>query len=271
MEFILDHDYHIHSHLSQCSSDPEQSTENILKMAKERGLNRIVLTDHFWDEKVPGASNWYKTYHKFSDIKKALPLPRDNEVEFLFGCETDMNKDGVIGISPERYDEFDFIVVATTHMHMKGLVIDEADFGNPERLAKAWIRNFDAVLNSDLPFTKVGIAHLATRCIAVENNMHVEVLKLIPDSEMYRLFEKAAVLGVGIELNGSDLGFADEDTDAVLRPFRIAKDCGCKFYYGSDAHKPREFRVDKNFERTRKLLALTEDDKFIIGKKNHIP
>ena len=83
-----------------------------LKYAKEKGLKRVILTDHFWDENVPGASNWYKTYHKFTDLSKALPLPKDEEIEFLFGCETDMDKNGVIGISPERFDDFDFIIVS---------------------------------------------------------------------------------------------------------------------------------------------------------------
>ena len=266
MKYVFDHDYHIHSYISQCSGDPEQNMENILKAAKRRGLKRIILTDHFWDENVPGASNWYATYHKLSDLKKALPLPKDDEVEFLFGCETDMFQKGVIGISPERYDEFDFIIVATTHMHMKGYVINEEDYGVPERLAKVWIENFDVLLSSDLPFGKVGIAHLATKCIAVENNMHIEVLKLIPDSEMYRLFTRAAELGLAIELNGSDFGFDDKDADAVLRPFRIAKECGCKFYYGSDAHKDREYRVDANFPRAIELLGLTEDDKFVLKR-----
>ena len=59
MKYIIDHDYHIHSHLSLCSKDPEQTNENILKYAKSRGLSSIVLTDHYWDSAVPGASNWY--------------------------------------------------------------------------------------------------------------------------------------------------------------------------------------------------------------------
>ena len=33
MSFSIDHDYHIHSVLSACSNDPEQSTQNILQYA----------------------------------------------------------------------------------------------------------------------------------------------------------------------------------------------------------------------------------------------
>ena len=265
MKYILDHDYHIHSMISQCSSDPEQSTENILKAAKARGLKQIVLTDHFWDENVPGASNWYEAYHKFSDIKKALPLPKCEGVEFLFGCETDMDKNGVIGISKERLADFDFIIVPTTHMHMKGFTVEEDDYCNPERLNKLWVERFDALLNADLPFYKVGIAHLTTVCIAVNDRLHVKVIEMIPDEEMYRLFKKAAKLGLGIEINGSDFNCTDEELKILLHPYEIAKECGCKFYYGSDAHKPREFVADKNFDKVREYLGLTEDDKFVIA------
>ena len=266
MKFRFDQDYHIHSNISQCSGEAKQTPENILMYAKERGLKKIALTDHFWDETIPGASSWYSTYHKLTDLKRALPLPKDSEVEFLFGCETDMDKNGVIGISPEHYADFDFIIVSTTHMHMKGFSITEEAHGDAVVLARLWIERFDKLLASDLPFGKVGIAHPASRCIAVENNMYLDVLKLIPDEEMYRLFTKARELGLGIELNGHDMCLDDENRDIILRPFRIAKKCGCKFYYGSDAHKKREFAADKNLFPIIELLTLTEDDKFVIKK-----
>ena len=266
MKYILDHDLHIHSKISQCSSDPEQTAENILKYAKSLGLKEIALTDHFWDESVPGASNWYEQYHKFSNLAKALPLPKDDEVNFLFGCETDMDKNGIIGLSRDKFDAFDFIIVATTHLHMKGFSINEEDYAKPDKLAKLWVERFDTLIDSDLPFGKVGIAHLSTPCIAYENDLYIDVVKMLPDREMYRLFDKAAKIGLGIELNASDMGGTDEVLATLMHPFAIAKECGCKFYYGSDAHKPHAFEVHKNFHRVVDMLSLTEDDKFIIRK-----
>lgn len=267
MKYVIDHDYHLHSYISQCSSDPEQTPERMLKYAKEKGLKSICLTDHFWDESVPGASNWYATYHKFTDLSRALPLPKDDEVEFLFGCETDMDKSGVVGISKERCNDFDFIIVATTHLHMKGFTIEPEDYCNAEKLAKAWVKRFDALLNSDLPFYKVGVAHLTSICIAVENGIHYEVLRLVPDSDMQRLFTKAAELGMGIEINGCDFRGSGEELETALRPYRIAKACGCKFYLGTDAHKPKEFVSFENFAKAIDLLNLTEGDKFHPSEK----
>ena len=80
---------------------------------------------------------------------------------------------------------------------------------------------------------------------------------------MHAAFRRAASLGAGIELNFDN--FADSEADPVLRPFRIAKEEGCKFYYGSDAHHPARFPEGiKICERVVELLALTESDKFRI-------
>ena len=48
--------------------------------------------------------------------------------------------------------------------------------------------------------------------------------------------KKAAELGCGIELNCSDMGFDMSEAESILRIYKIAKKCGCKFYCGSDAH-----------------------------------
>ena len=86
MRYKFDHDYHIHSHLSLCSNDPAQSNERILQYAKDNGLGEICLTDHFWDEKIPKAPDWYKK-QDLAHIKQALPLPQDEKVRFLFDKE----------------------------------------------------------------------------------------------------------------------------------------------------------------------------------------
>ena len=89
MKFKANHDYHIHSELSACSKDPAQSTAHILQYAMENGYGQICLTDHFWDETVPGASDWYKPQN-FAHISESLPLPQNDKVKFFFGCEAEM-------------------------------------------------------------------------------------------------------------------------------------------------------------------------------------
>lgn len=264
MKYIIDNDLHIHSLLSSCSSDPEQTAERILRYAQENTLKTVCLTDHFWDERVPGASAWYAP-QDFAHICQAKPLPCAENVRFLFGCETDLDKNLTLGLSRERMDQFDFIIIPTTHMHMRGFTLTEEEAADASSRADAWVKRLDAVLNMDLPFYKIGIAHLTCSLIAPERLQYLKVLELLPEEELYRLFRKASKVGVGIELNASDMGFCAEEAELVLRPYRIAKQCGCKFYFGSDAHHPAKLNDSiVRFERAVECLQLQEEDKFII-------
>lgn len=264
MKFYIDHDLHIHSKISSCSNDPEQTTERILRYAEENGFNTICLTDHFWDSSVNGASDWYEPQN-YEHIAAAKPLPQSENVRFLFGCETELNRFLTLGVSKEKLDLFDFIIIPTTHFHMTGYTLTEKECLSPQSRAKAWVKRLDAVLSMDLPFHKIGIAHLTCGLIAPTREEYCEVLRLLPEEEMRCLFSKAGNLGVGIELNACDMRFTEEEASPVLRPYQIARECGCKFYLGSDAHHPDQLDIAmERFEKAMRYLQLTEDDKFII-------
>lgn len=263
--FTYDHDLHIHSRLSSCSHDPEQSPEQILDYAKREGLSTIVLTDHFWDERVEGASKWYSVQN-YPHISQSKPLPQSEGIRFLFGCETEMDKNLTLGCSRERMEELDFIVVPTTHFHMAGFTMSEEMLASPESRAEWWIKRLDALLAMDIPFHKIGLAHMTCPLIwRGDREKLVATVNAIPEYELHRVFEKAAKVGMGIELNACDMRYREDERDALLRPYRIAKAEGCKFYCGSDAHTGKEFLdVRRWFERGIADLELTEDDKLII-------
>ncbi|MBR2466168.1 MAG: hypothetical protein IKB38_04475 [Clostridia bacterium] len=264
MKYKFDHDLHIHSHLSLCSDDPEQSAENILNYAKRYSLSTVCVTDHFWDSSVDGASDWYSGQN-FEHIKKILPLPKDDGTRFLFGCETEMNRFGTVGIFRELYDEFDFVIIPTTHFHMRGYTLTDEELESPKSRAEAWVRRFDTLLSLDIPFEKVGVAHLICAFIGMTKDTVHETVAAIPESEMYRLFKRSAEVGVGIELNASDMRSAMKCPEILMKPFVIAKECGCKFYLGTDAHHPKAFDIAKGtFEWAIDCLELKESDKFII-------
>ena len=170
-----------------------------------------------------------------------------------------------IGIPKERYYDFDFIIVPTTHLHMKGFAISEEDAVTPESRAKVWVAKFKALLSAKLPFRKIGLAHMTCPLIAPTRAEYLELLTLLPEEELRKLFRRAAELGMGIELNQSDFGYKDEEADVVLRPFLIAKSEGCKFYLGSDAHHPDAFKnTMARFNKAVDELSLKETDKFIL-------
>jgi len=268
LKFSFDHDLHIHSYLSLCVEDTAQTNERILRYAKENNLKAVALTDHFWDRNVSIAPEWYYK-QDYNHIAQALPLPKDDNVRFLFGCEADMDKDFTLGIAPQNFDKFDFVVIATTHVNnMPTFGISTADYKSPERRAELWGERLEALLNMPLPFYKIGIAHPTCTLLGFgTRESYLEVLNLITTETMKKVFKKAAKCGVGIELNRDDMKFSDEEADIILRPYRIAKKCGCKFYLGSDAHRPETFLETKEiFEHAIDLLELTEDDKFNFSK-----
>ena len=265
--FTVDHDFHIHSQLSSCSGDPLQTAERLLTYALENHLSRICVTDHFWDETVAGASPWYAK-QDFAHVSQILPLPKHDGVRFFFGCETELDRYGTLGISRERMEQFDFIVIPTTHLHMSGFTIDVLRDGSTESRARLWVERLDAVLSMDLPFCKVGIAHLTCPLMAREPaGEHLRLLSMIPDGTMQRLFARAAALGVGIELNFNAVDPSEAELEVILRPYRIAKAEGCKFYFGSDAHHPASLHT-VNARRITRLLSLAESDKLPLPERS---
>lgn len=260
MRCIFDNDLHIHSELSLCSGDPAQTPKAILEYAEKYNLSTVCLTDHYWDEAVPGASGWYKK-QDYEHIAKALPLPESDNVRFLFGCETDLDRNLTLGISRESFDKFDFVIIPTTHLHMNGFTC-RGDEDAAER-AELWCRRFDALLDMDIPFHKVGVAHLTCPLLYVGH--YEDTLNLIPDSELDRLFGRAAACGIGIELNFDSKFSKCLNPESELRIYRHAKAAGCRFYFGSDAHHPAGLAAEKeNAERIIDLLGLEESDKFIL-------
>lgn len=271
MKFQYDHDLHIHTQYSGCSSDPEQNNERILAYARKNGLTTVCVTDHFWDETIDLERPPCYHKHSYQNLCQSLPLPKEKDVNFLFGCETELTKSLTIGISRERQALFDFIVIPTTHLHFKDFTITEQDAQSLQRKARLWVERLDAVLNMDLPFHKIGIAHLTCILMAgrgASQEDHTETLKRLPYKDMERLFKKASKLGVGIELNDGDIKyFTGEKDDVHLLPFQIAKECKCKFYLGSDAHHPSAFeKCPQRFEQAIDLLGLEETDKFILQR-----
>ncbi len=261
MRYIADHDFHIHSTISPCCHDETQTPEAILNYAKTNGFKKICLTNHLWDEKVKSEAEWHDG-QRFCCLSSVLPLPQDGDVEFLFGAEIDMDYNYVLGVSPERYDVFDFMVISTTHLHLAGNTV-RTKIQNPEEAAEHWITRFRELLKKDLPWHKTGIAHLT--CGHIFKGRTPEVISLIDDETLYELFSDASRKGMGIELNTKTIFTSEEEKNILLRPYYIAKDCGCKFYLGSDAHKGEALTGSKeNFERIITLLDLKEEDKFIL-------
>ena len=260
MKFVIDHDYHLHTNLSSCCHEEEQTPERLLRYGEENGLKDLCLTNHFWDDEVCVPTKWYAPQN-FSHISSALPLPQSEAVRFHFGCEGDMNQDFVVGIGPEVRKHLELFVVPFTHMHMSEFVPKETPV---EERAVLYVHRMNALMNADLPDGKTGIAHMTTPLIArAQWTDHIRLLEMIPDDVFRYAFVRAANRNFGVELNMDLSKYTPEEMQAVLRPYFIAKECGCKFYLGSDAHgKGALDGAVKRFSDMISALGLQEEHKF---------
>ncbi|NLF21620.1 MAG: PHP domain-containing protein [Lentisphaerae bacterium] len=262
MSTFVTHDYHFHSTLSACCHDECMRPETVLAHAAEHGFEEICLTDHLWDPDVPGASSWYRP-QGIRHVRSALPLPRHERVRFFFGCETEYCGGGKLGLSRAHFDEFDFVVIPTTHMHMRGFVRPEAVVTEAQ-MVELYVDRLEELVRLDLPWNKVGIAHLTCNLLFKEGDVGA-ILRQLDEARLLRVFDRLARTGAGIELNASSLAGWQADPDTWLRPYRLAKRAGCRFYSASDAHVLENLgQIAAVIPGVVAALALTERDRYRI-------
>ena len=95
-------DYHIHANYNDHSSS-DMTVPNIIKVATEKELNKIAITEH-----VRKTSGWIPGYlAEVYNIKKIV-----SDLDILPGFETKILSDGTIDF-PERYKQY--YIIASFH------------------------------------------------------------------------------------------------------------------------------------------------------------
>lgn len=273
MRYRVDNDLHIHTYISPCAGhDMRWTPAAILAYGIASDYKLLCITDHLWDKKVPTpCHNWAADFGL--DLEKGrevLPLPQSDRCKLLFGIEADIDYMGNIAVSKEEMDHFDFIIFSPSHMHMTYWQIDPTKLGEsaPER-KQCYMDRLNYLLSLDLPFEKCGLAHFTTGLVCKQDP--VGVFRLFSDEDYRSIFGKVAQVGMGVELNFYGDWHnrpAEEDRAELLRPYRIAKEMGCKFYFGTDAHITEEIAGRRAFfEQVVDLLGLEESDKFPLIHK----
>lgn len=148
-------------------------------------------------------------------------------------------------------------------MNLVGFTIDNEEIPATEEAHKNYyLKRIHQLLDMDrLPFHKMGLAHFCT--INSPRINSVRCLTLFTDQEWQDILEKVRARGMGLELNFAPQNYTGEEREILLHPHRIAKDMGCKFYFGGDAHHPERFAERKaEFELIVDLLQLRESDKW---------
>ncbi len=258
----ISHDIHIHTHLSVCAPDKTGTIAHYYKVAKELGLKKIGISDHFWDEHIPATHDFYynQNFPHVEQIKKEIAdTPNPDGIEIHFGCECEYDyahRD--IAITAEVAEKFEHILVPNSHTHM----IMPKDCYHPyEKHVDFMIQAFWDIINSPNSKYVTAIAHpFEAVCCPYNNNI---LINMISDDTFKRMFDAAANKGIAFEINmAGNRNWTLEQMLASpkVRMYRLAKECGCLFTFGSDAHCDREH---KGYEKTDELaaaLGITEKD-----------
>lgn len=258
---LIDHDLHIHTVLSSCCGDSKQTPENIINLANELGLKKIGFADHTWENPVLEPSEWYANQNG-SRIDELARIVRASAIEspsILIGCEAETLSHGKFSISQDFAATLDYVVLATDHFHFTDLVEQPADY-SAATFGRHLLEMFRA--GAVAPFKNIVLAH---PCLPLGfMNLYEAIVDTISDNEFLDTFAVAAEHNVALEITLSFFPDAARNRDfsrsVPVRVLSLAKQAGCKFVFGSDAHSLVRLQRIHELDFFVKELALERAD-----------
>lgn len=261
----ITHDFHIHTGLSVCA-DKDATVEHYIAKAKELGLKKIGFSNHFWQSELEGAVDFYRTqdYAHVAQIKPELEQYRDCGVELFYGCECEYHPSLGVAMTAETAEKFDYILVPSSHTH----AMMPKQFYHPyEKHRDFMIKMYEDILHSAVSNYITAMAHpFEAVCCPYDNTI---LIKMIDDDTFKRLFDQTAEKGIAVEINVYAMNgktHTEIEQSEQMRMFRIAKECGCKFIFGSDSHTRTGHDCYSNCDDIAEILHLTEDDLAAIAR-----
>jgi len=255
----LDHDLHVHTYLSACCSDREhQRPAEILVLAEEMGVKTIGFADHVWQNPNLAPSNWYRPQDasQIDKIRSDLSAISTN-IRVFVGCEADTIAPGKFSITPDFAQQLDFVLLACSHFHMKDFVEQPVSIA-PRDIAKHMLKFFISGVSSGFA---TSIPHPMIPCGYMQ--YFDKAVKTISDVELLDVFALAESNGVGIEVTTAFIPSAvapEFSIETSIRMLSLAKQAGCMFTLGSDAHEPSAQKRLPELNSLIEPAGICEDD-----------
>ncbi len=255
----IDHDLHIHTGLSPCCTDVNQTLHNIVAVCRDLGLHKIGLSDHAWLRRSTTPADWGPNPRGFKKLAVELAA-LSPEITVLRGCEADTLAPGRFTIDRKFADTLDYVILATNHFHFRELV-EQPVAATPQGIAAHMVRMFLAGVRS-------GLANIIPHVFMPMGfwEFYEPAVASISDCVFIETFAEAAAHDVAIEITAVYLppppGVRRHtwNIDTPLRVLTLAKQAGCRFTFGTDSHAltslPQILYLAPLLER----LELTADD-----------
>ena len=256
----IEHDFHIHTTLSLCAR-PTATLENYLQTAEKLGLKKLGFSDHFWDSCFAAPNEFYEKQDMdhVSLLKEKLMQTKAAGIEMFWGCEAEydpVRRD--VGIARETAEQFDFLIVPNSHTHM---MMPKAFYHPYQKHAEFMVQAYEDIINSPVSRDITAIAHpFDAVCCPYDRGI---LYDMISDDCFKRLFEQTAEKEIAVEINLACVhGRTKEQIEKweAIRMFRLAKECGCRFIFGSDAHCDQDHSSFANGGLIADMLSLKESD-----------
>jgi len=259
------HDLHVHTYLSACCGDKENHRPaGILAIAEEMGLDTVGFADHVWVNPDIEPTAWYAPQDETQIARLREDLSAvDSPVRVLVGCEAETIAPGHFGITPEFAASLDFVLLACSHFHMAGFV-EQPPSHSPRDVGRHMLKFFRSAVESGLatsiahPFHPLGYFDERDAAVAT-----------LSDAELSDAFGLAAERGVALEITAGYLPAPEKpetaekprmSVETPLRFLALAKQAGCKFTFGTDAHEPDSQLLLPQLKLFVDALELTRDD-----------
>ena len=260
------HDFHLHTNLSVCASR-EVTAADYVANARRLGLTKLGFSNHFWDSAIEGANTFYQPqdYAHLLLLKPELEKLACDDVRFYFGCEAEYDPvHHGIAVTEEVAQRFDYMLVPNSHTHM---MMPKDCYQPYQKHADFMMQALREILESPVSRYVTAIAHPfeAVAC-PYPNSILID---LIPDDDYRRILDVMAHKGIAFEVNVSSMqGKTPQEIEKLsqIRLFRLAREQGCKFLFGSDAHKAAAHDFYHNATLVAQLLDLTEADLHPIAR-----
>ena len=268
---LFSSDLHVHTKKSLCAPR-ETVPASYIPLCESEGIRIIGISDHVYPTQMIHDYG-YPTETRMSRLLSLRPALREAEaasgIKYLFGCEIDyFDCVGHPYISPEESLQFDYVLFASSHILNYPHMYTAYDLQSPDVLRRLTIERFVAACKLDYP-VPMGICHpLYPICSPYQ----AEIIDGISDETLKELFSMAAEKHISIEIHAclyrkdtphNEYGLSDH----YLRILAAARDCGCKFHIGSDAHDPSAFAGSHaKLRKAAELLGLTEEHVWDVAK-----
>ncbi len=231
---LIKHNMHIHTTFSGCAK-PEMTAKDIIKTAKEAGLEIIALTDH--DNNNPIDSQRKILLKEIAD---------EQDIKVLVGGELSCIGIGKFLNSEECDLQMDYKLYTTNHFHVR--FWDQPEDESPRGYAVQMLKMVDSVIEmrkADCfahPFMAGYVKCFEDKTL---------VTKEYTDNELGDIMEKANKKEIAWELNtGAVMG----NPEFYHRYFQIGKEVGCVFNIGTDAHRLCNIDTRQYADRLKEIL-----------------